>query len=69
MWSPHVGQAAVEGVADQVAVAADAAGERDELRDARVRRPRQPPGQQVPALGQGLGKVAFQQLISSLMGR
>ena len=44
-----VGQAVVEGVPDEVTVAADAAGQGDELGDARVRRPRQPPGQQLAA--------------------
>lgn len=46
-----VGQSVVEGVADQVAVAADGAGQRDELGYAGVRGPRQPPGQQLPPMG------------------
>ena len=74
MWSPHVGQAVVEGVVDEVAVTAEAASQGHELGDARVRRPRQPPGQQLPPVvafdPKDLAQLLFEQVrpVEGLVG-
>ena len=46
----RVADVVVEGVPDQVPVAADAAGQGDEFGDAGMRRPRQPARQQLSAV-------------------
>ena len=61
-----IGQVVVEGVPDEVAVMADAPGPVDELGDAAVAGPRQPPGQQLPALvaldPKDLAELLFEQI-------